>query len=121
MGKNISQNLIESNKDKLTSDKELRVHPKPQKIEKKNRDVLDKELRIFLLNEIDWKKLRFQADDEELYRKLIVEVKQAYSRKESFLQLHNRLKKLGVAGMSLAKKISRVVSNAKFSNYFIKS
>ena len=112
---------MERNKDKSTSDQELRVHSKPQKIEKKNRDVLDKELRVFLYNEIDWEKLRLQADDKELYRKLIVEVKQAYSRKESLLQLHNRLKKLGAAGMSLAKKISQVVSNAKFSNYFIKS
>ena len=69
-------------------------------------ELADEEAALLLRTDVDWERLRPKISDQPTYDRLIAAVQEATRRNESMAQLRNRLKDLGTAGMSLAKKVA---------------
>ena len=73
-------------------------------------ELRDEELKLLRNTRVDLETLRPQVGDDETFDRLMEAVQEATARNESLAQLQNRVQKLGKQGITLAKKIYKLLS-----------
>ena len=74
-------------------------------LKRTDRELADEALKVLLITDIDWEKLRPQISDQAVYDKLIIAVEEATGKNRDIALLKTRLQALGKEGWTLAKKV----------------